>query len=153
MGYNRRTPEESFALNTRRDGECLVWTGERNRDGYGRITIGGRKHLAHRHAWSRAHGAIPEGGVVDHICHNPACSEVSHLRLATRAENQAHRRGANKNSRSGLRNIRELTRGRYRVRVAKGGREHGGIFSSLPEAKAEAVRLREELFGDYAGGD
>lgn len=151
MGDNRRTPQERLALYSERRGGCLIWTGVTNRDGYGRLRIKGRMVQVHRLAWASAHGPIPDGGVVDHICHNPACFEVSHLRLATRAENQAHRKGANRNSRSGLRNIRELTRGRYQVRVAKAGREYGGIFASLPEARAEAERLRKELFGEFAG--
>ena len=60
------------------------------------------KRYAHRILWINAHGPIPDGLVVDHMCHNRAladgtcvggpcrhrrCLNVDHMELVTRGEN------------------------------------------------------------------
>jgi hypothetical protein len=49
--------------------------------------INKRKYLVHRLVWEQAHGPIPEGMVVMHICDNPPCYNLEHLRLGTQDEN------------------------------------------------------------------
>ena len=53
-------------------GPCQLWAGRLNPDGYGRQ---GRQGIAHRIAYEQAHGPIPAGMQVDHLCHNadPDC--------------------------------------------------------------------------------
>lgn len=72
------------------DTDCIVWTGAIDRDGYG--TLGSRR--AHRIAYEKAHGPIPEGMTVDHLCFNPPCVNPAHLRLLTRSENGRRQRSA-----------------------------------------------------------
>lgn len=48
--------------------------------------IGQRK--AHRVAWEERHGPIPDGLELHHVCENPACVNVDHLRLVARSEHQ-----------------------------------------------------------------
>ena len=45
---------------------------------------------AHRFAYERAHGPIPEGLVLDHLCRNTKCVNPAHLEAVTSQEN--HRR-------------------------------------------------------------
>lgn len=53
--------------------DCDQWAGYVNRDGYGVVREGAdRDRRAHRVAYELAHGPIPPGLVVDHICHNEA---------------------------------------------------------------------------------
>ena len=67
---------------------CHEWQGSRNSKGYGVIWFDGKLHLAHRAAWLAHYGEWPTTGlVVDHICDNPACMRVEHLRLLTNSEN------------------------------------------------------------------
>ncbi len=66
---------------------CREWQGSTNSRGYGKKYVGGRYVRAHRWTWEQAHGPIPDGLVVMHICDNPPCVELTHLRLGTQAEN------------------------------------------------------------------
>jgi Autographiviridae endonuclease len=57
---------------------------KRFKTGYGRMSGGG---YAHRAAWAAVHGPIPKGVLIRHLCHNPPCYEVTHLRAGTQKDN------------------------------------------------------------------
>lgn len=56
---------------------CWNWMLFRDRDGYGRDGA----VRAHRAAWERKNGPIPDGMDVHHVCHNPSCVNPEHLAL------------------------------------------------------------------------
>lgn len=147
------SPEEAFDAYTEPLAwdDHLVWTGGRGQSGHGRIWVKGRHEEAHRYAWEREHGPIPDGMLVDHACHEPSCVNVAHLRLATPAGNAHSRAGANRNSTLGVRNVYPTPQGTYMASVRKGGRHYRKSFPTLEEAAAHAAALREELFGEYQG--
>lgn len=66
---------------------CLRWQGSHNPRGYGRFGKG----YAHREAWIRSGGTIPDGMVVDHVaargCIYKDCINVTHLEVVTQWEN------------------------------------------------------------------
>lgn len=70
---------------------CLVWTGCRDKNGYGRVIVyedGVKKsRLAHRAAWQAARGPVPEGMPLDHLCRNRGCIELEHLEPVTQKVN------------------------------------------------------------------
>jgi hypothetical protein len=82
---------------------CLLWTGTRNRDGYGQTEIRRKVFGVHRLAWAAVHGEVPVGLCVMHRCDTPACVNVDHLSLGTQQENTADR-VAKGRSAFGLRN-------------------------------------------------
>jgi hypothetical protein len=70
--------------------DCYIPKGERTRLGYIRLWNKGNRILAHRFEFEKIFGKIPEGMEIDHICCNKSCSNVNHLRLATRLENMRY---------------------------------------------------------------
>ncbi len=67
---------------------CRIAPGSRYGYGYGRRWVRGRGMVpAHRLAWEQAHGPIPSGQQVLHVCDNPPCEEITHLFLGTQADN------------------------------------------------------------------
>ena len=144
--YNIRSVAEKVQEKlVRRESGCLEWTGYRRSNGYGVVTHRRQLFAVHRWTWEQVHGPIPEGLMVDHLCHNRACCEVRHLRLATNAQNQHNRKGANVNSSTGALNVYPSPKG-FAVRVtAHGVRHFGGLFKTLEAASQAAAELRAKL--------
>lgn len=63
---------------------CMLWTGPKDRDGYG---YRGRSR-AHIVAWIEAFGVVPEGFVLDHRCRRRRCVNVLHLEPVSQSENE-----------------------------------------------------------------
>jgi HNH endonuclease len=65
---------------------CLLWTGSTNTSGYGIIRAEG-ENVAHRAAYRKYVGPIPEGAHVLHTCDRPACVWPEHLFLGSHEDN------------------------------------------------------------------
>lgn len=150
LGAAYQGPEEVFLASVAWTGEHLIWTGTTGGSRYGQLNADGRKVYAHRYSYERANGPIPDGMVIDHICHTPACVLPDHLRLATRAQNNANRSGAMP-GRGLPRGVTPNGRG-YSAQVKQNGDRHYlGTFDTPEEASAAAAAKRAELFGEFAG--
>jgi hypothetical protein len=70
---------------------CWLWTGCRNRAGYGQLhrQIDGKSLgiLAHRFSYVLAYGQIPDGLTLDHLCRTHACVRPDHLEAVSMREN------------------------------------------------------------------
>ena len=63
--------------------ECVSHT--RSNGGYGQIKVRGKKWLLHRYVWYLHTGEQPEN--VMHLCDNPCCLNLAHLRAGTIKDN------------------------------------------------------------------
>lgn len=67
--------------------KCHIWNMSKSKLGYGRVWDGVSVQLAHRFAWSRVNGPVPEGLEIDHLCRQRDCINVDHLDAVTHREN------------------------------------------------------------------
>lgn len=81
----RGTPYEVVMAQTQREGDCLVFTGSRNKGGYGIV----RGKYVHRIVLEHHYGPSPLGTL--HSCDNPPCVEIKHLKYGTQKENMQDR--------------------------------------------------------------
>ena len=98
------TFEERFWRRVVKSDGCWLWTGHKDRLGYGKCrSRDDRSVLAHRQSWELEHGQVPYGLCVLHRCDNTSCVHPDHLWLGTVADNNADM-VAKRRSRFGERN-------------------------------------------------
>lgn len=92
MSFVRPRTHRLLRAKLKRDGRCWLFTGTRNAQGYGVVTLMKDRTrvgvLAHRLAWTLANGREPVG-IICHRCHKPACCAPSHLYEGTPQSNAA----------------------------------------------------------------
>jgi len=139
--------EDRLAKFSIRDGECLRWTKKHDADGYGQVRHDGQMRRVHRVAYTLAHGPVPDGLEVDHICHTRDCLNLEHLRLLAHKHNAENRSGLRSTNTTGATGVHRHGDGKYQASVRHNGtRYHVGTFETVEEAGAAATAKRNELF-------
>lgn len=132
---------------------CWVWTacapevsaGFR----YGQLRVDGKTCYAHRVGYWLQTGDDPGSFDVDHRCHNTLCVRGTHLRIATRSQNNQNLCGARRdNLSSGVLGVYWHSKlCKWYARVGHNNQDHYlGVFDSIDAAEAAVIAKRCELF-------
>jgi hypothetical protein len=92
--------------------ECLIWPFARAGNGYGQITVGGKKVNVHRHTCAATHGEPPtRRHEAAHSCGNGhlGCVNPRHLSWKTASQNQMDRVAHGTSNRGERQHLAKLT--------------------------------------------
>jgi len=119
------TFEKRVAKYSKADGDCIVWFGGRDKNGYGLVhdELFKKTRRVHRAVFERAHGPIPSGIFICHACDNPSCINLDHLFAGTPKENTQDM----------------LAKGRRK----KSRRDTAHHATKIPHARRDEIRARE----------
>jgi hypothetical protein len=68
--------------------DCILWPGAVDKDGYGRVKLGGRMQRAHRVALAKKLGReLTPRELALHTCHHRHCVNPEHLEAGSITEN------------------------------------------------------------------
>ena len=70
--------------------DCIEWTGTIGADGYGKKWNNKKRNWVQAHRWvyEQEVGAIPDGLMIRHLCHNKRCVNPAHLEPGTMKDNR-----------------------------------------------------------------
>jgi hypothetical protein len=96
---------------------CWTWTGQCNRQGYGRIKVNGRTRQATHIALELSGFIVPAKRlqVRHYICDNPPCCRPSHMKIGTHQEDRDDMTGKGRQARGERHGQAKLTAGDVRL--------------------------------------
>lgn len=111
----------------------------RNQSGYVRVSIDGKRYLAHRLAWIWCNGDIPEGMEIDHINQVKHDNRIVNLRLGTSRDNKRNR-ALQSNNTTGINGVSyDKKNNAYEANIKVDGKK---VFLGYYDTEAEAKAAR-----------
>lgn len=126
---------------------CWQWVGAKSNRDYGVFWDGRRLVGAHRFAYELMTGAIPDGLLCDHACHNRLCVNPAHIRICTQTENNQNKLTRRDNT-VGFKGVRQVPGGvGWQARIKGIGL---GTFPTPELAHAAYCEAALKHFGEFA---
>jgi hypothetical protein len=125
------------------------WNGKKagtlTKKGYWNININNNQYKAHRLIFMLHHGYLPK--LLDHADGNKLNNKIENLRAISHRQN-LYNRGANKNSKSGVKNVSWCKKDKKWVVQING--KHIGQYIDLELAMLVAQEARDKYHGAFA---
>jgi hypothetical protein len=123
--------------------------GTINSEGYGKVSIDGKKHSMHRVVFLMMHGYVPD--FIDHINGNRADNKIENLRACSRQEN-GQNASFRKRNKTQIKNVSWKTaNSKYQVDITVDSKKkYIGVFDDLELAELVAMEARNKYHGAFA---
>ena len=141
------SPDERFWNRVEKTETCWLWSGKcLVSGGYGVLRVNGKDTRAHRFSYELHNGPIPDGLVIDHMCHVTNCVNPDHLRAVTNKQNSENVWAVKASS--GVRGVSWHKGARkWMVQVRHDGKNYyGGLHNDIKTAERVAIALRSQHF-------
>ena len=131
-------------------GECMVYNGQRSKDGYGIVRIERKHQMVHKVMWSDTHGPVPEGHQLDHLCKNEPCWRLEHLEIVTPRDNvlRSSSPAAENYRKTHCKNGHELTGDNLALNLRAGRKRPTRICKACSRENTAAYRARQMAMTD-----
>jgi hypothetical protein len=126
--------------------------GHLKTNGYISLKLNNLQYRMHRIIWVYHYNAIPNNLQIDHIDGNKANNIIENLRLATRSQNKANNKSAQRNSKSNILGVSwcKITN-KWRAQIKKNNKSiYLGSFVNQENAIAARKAAELQYFGEFA---
>ena len=115
---------------------------------YVQINFNYKKYLIHRLIWIWHGNSLEPNQEIDHIDGNSLNNRIENLRATTHKQNQENRKGANKNSKSGVKGVSwNKARKKWRAEIKYNGKsKHLGRYVNKEDAIAARIAAEKKYF-------
>ena len=112
------------------------------------VCFKGKFYSIHRLIWVWHGNSLGPNQDIDHIDGNSLNNRIENLRATSRKQNLENRKGANKNSKTGIKGVRKHKETRkWRAEICHNGKViHLGLYESIDDAIAARIAAEKKYF-------
>jgi len=113
---------------------------------YIQVGFKGKYYLIHRLIWAWHGYSLGPNQDIDHIDGNSLNNRIENLRPTSRKQNLENRKGANKNSKTGIKGVRKQKE-TWRAEICHNGKKiYLGLYENIEDAKNARIAAEKKYF-------